>query len=132
MPRGGDYAARVRAARCYADMSKTDFGQELGVSSRQVGRFEAGERIPDPGMREKIADLCEVPRLFMEMGFLPMEQPLSAAEQRILEAEDSLARQITALQVADAATKTELQRLARAIEALGKGNPPAERPGDDR
>lgn len=67
-------AARVRAARAYADKDQSAIADVLGLSVQTVKRLERGLRdISEDEMRD-IAELCDVPLAFLVHGF--PDQPL--------------------------------------------------------
>lgn len=65
-----DYAARIRAARAYAGLSRPKLAEKLGVSERTLGRREDGDGPPPKrGDLLAIAMVCGVPITFLEHGF---------------------------------------------------------------
>lgn len=64
-----DYAARIRAARAYKDITQKELAELLGTSEQSVKRRESGEQQPKRGDLLAIAAACEVPFAFMENGF---------------------------------------------------------------
>lgn len=69
-----DYAARVRAARGFADMTQQELADALGVEVQTIKRREKppsqrGSQEPKKGERLAIAQICGVPPAFMEDGF---------------------------------------------------------------
>lgn len=69
MRRGDDEAARARAARAYADLSRDDLGKILGWSKGTISRIEAGARTLRGDDRVRYGEACGVPRWFMETGW---------------------------------------------------------------
>jgi transcriptional regulator with XRE-family HTH domain len=69
---GAIYAARIRAARGYANLTQQQLADALGVDVQTVKRREspAGSD-PKKGERLAIAAACGVPPDFMEGGFPP-------------------------------------------------------------
>jgi transcriptional regulator with XRE-family HTH domain len=65
-----DVAARIRAARAYADLTRRELAEQLGVSESTIQRREHGQQ-PDPRRQElmAIAQVCSVPLAFLEHGF---------------------------------------------------------------
>lgn len=64
-----DLAARVRAARGYADLSQKELAERLGLEKQSVVRTEAGARDPKRAEQIAIAHVCGVPVDFMTGGF---------------------------------------------------------------
>lgn len=64
-----DLAARVRAARGFADLSQSDLAERLGLEKQSVVRTEAGKRDPKLAEQIAIAHVCGVPVAFMVGGF---------------------------------------------------------------
>jgi len=64
-----DHAARIRAARAYADLTQEQLADELGVDVQTIKRREAGRQEPKRGELLAIAAICRVPMAFMEHGF---------------------------------------------------------------
>lgn len=62
-------AARVRAARAYADIDQPTVAKALGVSTISVKRMERGSRTISLEDLHTLADLCGVPLAFMTDGF---------------------------------------------------------------
>lgn len=62
-------AARMRAARAFADLDQADFAKLLGVSVVTIKRMERGTRDISLDELYALADLCDVPRDFMQAGF---------------------------------------------------------------
>lgn len=62
-------AARLRAARAYADMSRADMAKALGLSETTVKRMEGGQRRLTSDDLETIARVCGVPLAFLLEGF---------------------------------------------------------------
>lgn len=68
-PRTAPQAARVRAARAYADLNQPQIAAALSFSHRDWARVEAGEKALDPAQLEQLAELCHVPLAFLNDGF---------------------------------------------------------------
>jgi transcriptional regulator with XRE-family HTH domain len=119
MPRGDDYAARVRAARAYADLDRVAFGERLGFSKETVSRIESGERsiAGDSALLAKIAVACGVPHDFMEVGFSRFDRPISDVERELYalrEAHEELAQQVgTLAQIVEKGDGMDLARIIR-------------------
>jgi transcriptional regulator with XRE-family HTH domain len=83
------YAARLRAARAYARISKADMAARLAISVRQLGRLEAGEADVPYELRQRIATVATVPDWFLEHGFdaeyvePPLAEKVEAALSRL-------------------------------------------------
>lgn len=72
LPTREQVAQRVRAARAYAGMKAPELAQAMGYSERNWSRVENGDdegRPLDSDQRALVAELCNVPRAFMELGF---------------------------------------------------------------
>lgn len=63
-------AARIRAARAFADVDQATFAQALGVAVVTIKRMERGTRDVSLDDLYKLADLCAVPRDFMAHGWV--------------------------------------------------------------
>lgn len=119
MARGDDYAARVRAARAYADLDRVALGERLGFSKETVSRIESGERsvAGDSALLAKIAVACGVPRDFMEAGFGRFERPISDVERELYalrESHEELAGRVGALaQMIEKGDGMDLARIIR-------------------
>lgn len=76
-------ARQIRAARAYANMSRLKLGRAIGVSDETIGRWERGDwkkdapRLP---MLEKIAQVTEVPDVWVAAGFLSEADEISPLE----------------------------------------------------
>lgn len=78
-------AARIRAARAFADLDQADFAQALGVSVVSIKRMERGTRDISLDDLYALAELCDVPRQFMEHGFVVDEiQGIAGEDVRAL------------------------------------------------
>lgn len=69
-----DYAARIRAARGWANLTQDDLAEALGREKQWVLRRErpperGGYQEPTKGDRIAIASICGVPIEFLEEGF---------------------------------------------------------------
>jgi DNA-binding XRE family transcriptional regulator len=73
-PEGPSPAARVRAARAAADLSREDLGQAIGLSARTVRRLEDGQRRISPQELRRIAATCHVPEWFLAHGWRGWER----------------------------------------------------------
>lgn len=76
-------AARIRAARAYADLSQPGLAALVGVSAATIKRLERGYRatVIDDADLDRIADACGVPRAFMREGF--QDGPLELTERQL-------------------------------------------------
>lgn len=83
--RGDELAARVRAARGWADMNRREMGEALGVSERQVTRLESGQAEVTLEISQRIAVATGVPTWFMEHGFAAPAEPEEPAFAERLE-----------------------------------------------
>lgn len=68
-PPGGHGAARLRAARAYARLPRTDVAEALNMALRTYNKCEAGEKSLDADQRAVVAALCGVPAWFLNSGF---------------------------------------------------------------
>lgn len=102
-------AARVRAARAFADVEQSVFAELFGVSIITIKRMERGKR--DISLEElyAVADRCKVPRHFMDHGFGDDARPATttdlaelrqAFDARIVELAQALLTRDAAQQVA--------------------------------
>jgi ribosome-binding protein aMBF1 (putative translation factor) len=71
---GPNPAARVRAARAAADLSREDLGRAIGLSARTVRRLEDGQRRISPQELRRIAATCDVPEWFLAHGWQGWER----------------------------------------------------------
>src|SRR3954469_4335919 len=90
-------AARVRAARAFADLTQSEVAQRLGVSNMTVKVMEKGGRDFAHEDLEAIADQCGVPLDFMLHGFHVVSEAGNGEVRVIIEgtrqvAEEALAR----------------------------------------
>ena len=67
-------AARVRAARAYADLDQRQLGEALGKSVYTVKRLERGMRDISDAELQAVAKVCKVPLSFLVTGFA--DQPV--------------------------------------------------------
>lgn len=76
MPKAGPddpLARHIRAARAYANMSRDQIGNAVGVDGTTVGRWERGEWKKGPpraAMLREVARITGVPEEFMFSGFV--------------------------------------------------------------
>lgn len=82
-PRGDELAARMRAARGWADLSRREMGQALRVSERQVTRLESGQADVTAEIRQRVAEACGVPSWFMDHGFVVTEPEEPGVSERL-------------------------------------------------
>jgi transcriptional regulator with XRE-family HTH domain len=114
-------AARIRAARAFADLDQAAFAKELGVSVVTIKRMERGARDTSLDELHKLADLCGVPREFMAEGFAYGSSAQSAVVDELhelraafLQALDSRMDALTvALLTRDEALATSRQAIER-------------------
>lgn len=90
MPRGGALAARVRAARGYADLDQPDLAKALAMSVETYGRIESGKRSPSDRELDLISAATKVPRPFLDSGFAT--QATTGLEQRLAVLEAQVSR----------------------------------------
>lgn len=120
-----ELAARLRAAFAYADMTKAERAEVLGVSQRQVTRILSGEVAVDPYKLPAVAAATGVPESFFEEDWLngspstperveALEHQYATLHALVTEAADSREA------LADALTETNLvlARHTREIAAL--------------
>lgn len=84
-----DIAARVRAARAWADLDQAVLATAMHYKTRTWARVEAGEKSLTRDEREAVADICRVPRVFLEQGFRMLAE--ADLERRLAELADDLA-----------------------------------------
>jgi transcriptional regulator with XRE-family HTH domain len=83
------FAARIRAARAFAGLQQSEVADALDVSTATLKRMESGQRTVSLDERYRIADLCGVPRPFMDDGFIDsghteaLEDRLRKIERRL-------------------------------------------------
>src|SRR5262245_30620597 len=87
-------AARIRVARSYADLDQAAFAKALGVSVVTVKRIERGNRDISLDDMFRLADMCGVPRAFMERGFEGAATPATSDE--VLKVKDEIVATIEA------------------------------------
>lgn len=73
-PEGPSAAARVRAARAAADLSREELGRAIGLSARTVRRLEDGQRRISPQELRRVAASCRVPEWFLAYGWRGWER----------------------------------------------------------
>jgi transcriptional regulator with XRE-family HTH domain len=125
-PRTAPLAARIRAARCYADLKQPQLAQKTGLGYETIKRIEAGRRTPSLDERQTIADACGVPRWFIEEGF--GREPAGSLDERVA----TLEREVSSLRAAAGlpAPPGELGRRAAEPEPTGEDQQPGRRPGE--
>lgn len=90
-PRAGHIAARLRAARGYKGLKQPELAKMLGISVETLSRMENGATtVPDERVVQ-IAKACEVPLVFMQVGFAPLDRPMTDIEARVHNLETDLA-----------------------------------------
>jgi transcriptional regulator with XRE-family HTH domain len=70
-----DYAARIRAARAYANKTQDELAEALGVDAQTIKRRESGKQEPKKAERIAIAAVTGVPLLFIEGGWEALSPP---------------------------------------------------------
>lgn len=113
-PRGGELAARVRAAAGWADLDRPAFGEAIGYGKETISRLYSGAKIPDGDDLKLIATACKVPLWFLEHGFDP---PRSDTER-------ALRDEINSLRVAQLETASAVLAMQRAIAELERRDRP--------
>jgi transcriptional regulator with XRE-family HTH domain len=68
-PSPDSVAARIRAAAAYADLHQHELADAIGYGRQQVARYMKGTQEPKAPTLWAIADVCHVPRWFMEHGW---------------------------------------------------------------
>lgn len=121
MPRGGALAARVRAARGYADLKQPDLAKVLAMSVESYGRIESGRRSPNDRELDLIAATTKVPRPFLDSGFAT--QATTGLEQRLAALEAQVSRLLRAEAAGPPPPGGELGRRLRDNETSA-GDPP--------
>lgn len=98
------YAARIRAARGYADITQQQLADRMGVDVQWVKRREknSGGQNPKPGELIAIAAICEVPEQFMTSGF---GEP---SRSELVEILDEISERLELLSPSDEALEREL------------------------
>lgn len=76
-------AALVRVARAFADVDQATIAEALDVSVITVKRMERGARDVSIDELHRVADVCRVPRVFMETGFQPFAETNVATREDI-------------------------------------------------
>lgn len=89
-PRHGQQAARLRAIRGYSGLHQNELAPKLGISVETLSGMENGRRTISDERLLHVADLCEVPRVFAELGFAPLTEPISDSDQRLYAVEQQL------------------------------------------
>lgn len=93
-------AARVRAARAYSGMTQVALAgtvEHTRVTYDVLREIERGNRTAHPEELRAIGTACRVPRTFMDVGWAPMEEPITDTERRLHDLEAQLARHSKAL-----------------------------------
>jgi transcriptional regulator with XRE-family HTH domain len=123
-------AARIRAARAFADLDQAAFAKELGVSVVTIKRMERGARETSLDDLHQLADLCGVPREFMAEGFASGSSAHSAVVEELhelraafLQALDARMDALTeALLTRDEALTTSRQAIERLRTRVAHGD----------
>jgi len=131
-PRGGAYAARIRAAAGYADLDRVRLGESLGVSRETVSRLFAGKSEPSLEARREIAAACGVPEWFMETGFEGVEE-LDDQRQSVGQLAAQLREERDARKADVARLEAQISQLAEAVRvgAEAQGDSAARNRGSD-
>lgn len=77
----------------YAGLSWSELAERSGISPTTIRRIVSTSEPRGFKSREEweaIADACDVPRVFMELGFAPLEKPVSDTDRRVMEIERRL------------------------------------------
>lgn len=87
-------AARIRGARGYSGMSQPDMAKALGMSVTTLSRIENARADVDLRIAYQVAELCAVPRWFIDHGFdvavAPEEEATLAERVEALESQMQL------------------------------------------
>lgn len=125
-PRNGDAekqavrtarAARMRAARAFADIDQATLAEHLDVAVISIKRMERGTRDISLDDMHAIAELCDVPRAFMEEGFGTAYSGDEVRREDLRELQEAFEARIAELAQA-LLTREEAQSMSR--EALGR------------
>jgi transcriptional regulator with XRE-family HTH domain len=76
-------AARLRAARAFADLDQADFAEALGVSVVTIKRMERGARDVPLDDLYALAKLCGVPRWFVDTDWQVIDELQSTAPEEL-------------------------------------------------
>lgn len=76
-------AARLRAARAFADLDQADFAKELGVSVVTIKRMERGTRDISLDDCYALAKLCGVPRWFVDTDWPAIDELAAPASDEM-------------------------------------------------
>lgn len=100
-PRGGAQAARIRAARGYADLKQPAVAKSLGMSVETYQRVERGDRLLTADELLRVADATGVPFEFLVSGFrsataTPLDQRVASLTSQV----DDLAGYVSQLEQA--------------------------------
>ncbi|MSW49565.1 MAG: helix-turn-helix domain-containing protein [Actinobacteria bacterium] len=79
-------AARVRAARAYADLDQQTVAERLQVSIATLRRIERGDRVATRGELRELAVLTQVPDSFLTDGWAAGDDEAAADQVRALQA----------------------------------------------
>jgi transcriptional regulator with XRE-family HTH domain len=79
--------------RGYAGFDQPELAEQLGVSTTTLSRLENGRAGVTDTLLVTAARVCGVPLVFAEVGFSPLERPISNVEARIFELEQRLTRE---------------------------------------
>ncbi len=81
-------AREIRAARAYADLSRDQVAEAVGLDPGTIGRYERGEwkRSPNKAILDGIARATGIPQHYLDAGFLAPEDPAKRAAGRAAKA----------------------------------------------
>lgn len=121
-PRGGELAARIRAARGYAGLKQPELAAALGVSVETMSRMENGRTtIPETTLRA-VGEACGVPDTFMRAGFAPLAKPMTETEVRLLDLERDMGERLDRIEQALAQRATRDPLLDELVEGGRRGD----------
>jgi transcriptional regulator with XRE-family HTH domain len=97
-----ELAARIRAACAYSPLTHAEIATATGIKVGTLRGYTSTARTNVPSMEhaKAIAAACLVPPQFMEVGFAPLEQPISDVERRLYELEETYSQRLAELEAA--------------------------------
>jgi transcriptional regulator with XRE-family HTH domain len=129
---GEELAARLRAARAYADLRQADLADLLGESLTTYKRMERdGRNLDSEDRLRAVARRCGIPEAFMLAGWGPLARPLSDAERRLVAVEDQLQRLLALEDAVGELRGLQAVEAARRIGEAGAAGPSAADPGPE-